>query len=83
MHTIEAIYTQGHIELPPHIKLRRSGIKVQVLIPEDELLNATVAENSLEQRLLQVLGNAAKARDTATSATDHEALLQTLAERSI
>lgn len=83
MHTIEAIYTQGRIELPSHIKLRRSGIRVKVLIPEEELLEDTVAENCLKQRLAKILGTAAKPRATTTPVADHEELLQALAERSI
>ena len=55
---VEAIYDSGKLTLPP-IRLKHSRILLQVIIPDDEIINEPGAEH-LEQSGTQKIGNASK-----------------------
>lgn len=74
---VQAIYTQGRIELLQPLRLQHDGVRVVVTVPDDEVATrAAPTEDTLESRVRAILRPYQHLLDRATAGgtTDYDSI---------
>lgn len=85
---IQAIYENGKLTLPAHIKLKHDRVALKVTIPDDEISTHTAASRphaesgTLQQELNNLLGAAALERPDVSQQEDRDTFTTIMEERT-
>ncbi|MCK9515365.1 MAG: hypothetical protein M0Q87_04825 [Ottowia sp.] len=85
---IDAIWSDGRLQLPQGVRLRGHGVKLRLRVAESDVIRqavpparpANLHDGGLEQRIANILGSAAKPRPAQTASQDRDELMKILDE---